>query len=134
MHRQIGMLADSACGTHAKSDSVMHRMSAGTHTNCGGVMHMTWAGESDGIADRPGRMHRQIGMAAGSACSAQTMDNGTMHKMSGAVLAQGGALAQGCKGAPNAAFKHGEAMRSLAEHGAARHGTADNSGQRHTQP
>ena len=53
-----------------------------------------------------------------------------MHKTSDAVLAQGGALAQGGKGAPNAASKHGEAMRSLTEHGAAGRSTANNSEQR----
>ena len=51
MHGQIGMLADSACGAHAKSDGVMHKMSAGAHTHDDGATHMTWAGESDGIAD-----------------------------------------------------------------------------------
>ena len=50
------------------------------------------------------------------------------------MLAQGGVLAQGGKGAPNAASNHGEAERSLAEHGAAGHGAANNSGQRNTQP
>ena len=30
----------------------MHKTSAGTHTHCDGATHMTWAGESDRIADR----------------------------------------------------------------------------------
>ena len=50
MHGQIGMAADSACGTHAKNDGAVHKSSAGTHTHCDGATHMTWAGESDGIA------------------------------------------------------------------------------------
>ena len=146
MHGQIGMAAGSACGAHAKSDGAMHRTITGVRTHCDGATHMTWAGESDGIANRPSSTHGPIGMAVGSACGVQTMGDGTMHKTSAAVLpqggaltqggvpaqggalaqggvpAQGGALAQGGKGAPNAASKHSGAERGSTDHGGAEHG------------
>ena len=80
MHVQIGMPADSVCGAHAPSDRAMHKTSAGAHTHEDGAMHTGSLGESDGIADRPSSMHRQISMPADSACGAHAMRDSTMHK------------------------------------------------------